>query len=82
MPEVPTGDGSIGPPGFGEFQELIFLWPLLQVVGLFDGALQAEVIDRPDIGAVEDEHEEHFGGPAADAVDGGEAFDHFFVRQL
>ena len=39
----------------------------------------AEVADGQNVGAVEREDEEHLGGPAADAFDGSQAFDDFFV---
>jgi len=39
-------------------------------------------VDREDVGAAEAEDQEHFDGPGADAADGDEAFDEFFVGQF
>ena len=41
----------------------------------------AEVVDREDVGATEAENQEHFDGPGADATDGDEALDEFFVGE-
>ena len=43
------------------------------------GSADAQVAEGEDVGADQDEHEEHFGGPHADAVDGGEGGDDLVV---
>jgi len=42
----------------------------------------AEVVDGKNVGAAEAEDQKHFDGPCADAADGDETLDEFFVRNF
>jgi len=44
--------------------------------------LYAEVVDGKNIRPAEAEDQEHFNGPGADAADGDEAFDEFFIGEF
>src|SRR5260370_3616 len=73
---------SVGTPVFAEGQELLRFGHAL--FGVSDGPAfsYAEVVDGEDVRAAEAEDQEHFDGPGADAADGDEAFDEFFVGQF
>ena len=81
-PHVPTGDGAIGAPTLAESEELLGLGHVFLAVGDGPAFLDAEVVDGEDIGAAEAEDQKHFDGPGADAANGDEAFDEFFVGEL
>ena len=80
-PHVPTGDGAVGAPPFAEGEELLGLGHVFFTIGYGPAFFYAEVVDGEDIGAAEAEDQEHFNGPGADAADGDEAFDEFFVGE-
>ena len=81
-PEIPRGDGAIGPPSFAELGDFLGLWPMRQAIGGFYGALQSEIVDGQNVRAIQDENQEHLGRPAADAFDGGQGVDHFLIAEL
>ena len=55
---------------------------MLFAVGDGPAFFDAEVVDGKDVGAAEAEDQEHFDGPGADAADGDEALDEFFVGEF
>src|SRR2546429_3728581 len=81
-PEVPGGDRAPRPPGLAQ--------PLHGAYGYFspleireaDALLQAEVVEREDIGPQQVEDQEHLRGPAADAAHFYELGDDLLVRHL
>ena len=81
-PHVPTGDGSVGTPTFAKGEEFLGLGHVLLAVGDGPAFFDAEVVDGENVGAAKAEDQEHFDGPGADAADGNEAFDEFFVGEL
>jgi len=81
-PHVPTGDGAVGAPAFAEGEELLGLGHVLFAVGDGPAFFDAEVVDGEDVGAAQTEDQEHFDGPGADAADGDQAFDEFFVGEF
>src|SRR6267378_4012500 len=70
-----------GAPAFAEGEEFFGLGHVFFTVGYGPAFLYAEVVDGEDVGAAEAEDQEHFDGPGADAADGDEAFDEFFVGE-
>ncbi len=78
-PHVPTGDSAVGAPAFAEGEEFLGLGHVFFAVGDGPAFLDAEVVDGKDIGAAEAEDQKHFDGPSADAANGDEALDEFFV---
>ena len=52
---------------------------MFEAIGGLHRFLQAEIIDRQNILAIQDENQKHFGCPAADAVYRCQRFDHFFI---
>src|SRR3981189_3547985 len=81
-PHVPTGDGAVGAPAFAEGEELLGLGHVFFAVGYGPAFFYAEVVYGEDVGAAETEDQEHFDRPGADAADGDEAFDEFFVGEF
>ena len=55
---------------------------MLLAVGDGPAFFDAKVVDGENVGAAEAEDQKHFDGPGADAADGDEAFDEFFVGEL
>src|SRR6267154_6827613 len=81
-PQVPTGDGAVGAPAFAEGQEFLGFGHVFFAVGDGPAFFYAQVVDGEDVGAAEAEDQEHFDGPGADAANGDEAFDEFFVGEF
>src|SRR5437879_3101036 len=78
-PHVPTGDGAVRTPAFAELQQFLRLGHVLFAVGDGQAFSDAEIVDGKNIGAAQAEDQKHFDGPGADAADGNEALDEFFV---
>jgi hypothetical protein len=78
-PHVPGGDGAVGGPFGADFGGFGGLWRGFEVVADLHAFLDAEVADGEDVGAAEVGHEEHVGGPLADAFYGDEVGDDFVV---
>src|SRR3981081_3082454 len=78
-PHVPTGDGAIRAPAFAEGKEFLGLGHVFLAVGDGPALFDAKVVDGENVGTAEAEDQEHFDGPGADAADGDETFDEFFV---
>src|SRR5713101_9464978 len=81
-PHVPTGDGAIGAPALAEGEEFLGRGHMLLAVGDGPAFFDAEVVDGENVGAAEAEDQKHFDGPGADAADGDEALDEFFVGEF
>jgi len=81
-PHVPAGDGAVGAPAFAESEEFFRFGLVFFAVGDGPAFLYAEVVDGENVGAAEPENQKHFDRPGADAADGGEAFDEFFVGEF
>ena len=81
-PEVPAGDGRPGLPGGGDALHFGGFGKVFERPGALHGGADAEVGRRQDVGAAEGEHEEHLGGPDADAFDAGEVFNYGGVVEL
>ena len=81
-PQVPTGDCAVGAPAFAEGEELLGLRHVFFAVGDGPAFLDAKVVDGENVGATEAEDQKHFDGPGADAADGDQAFDEFFVGEF
>ncbi len=56
-------------PGFGKLMKLLRIRDFRQSVRALDRFAKAKIIDRIHIRSVQNEHEEHLGGPSADAAD-------------
>ena len=81
-PHVPASDGAIGAPALAEGQEFFGLGFVFLAVGDGPAFLYAEVVDGENVGAAQAENQKHFDGPGADAADGSQAFDEFFVGEF
>src|SRR6266481_6441593 len=81
-PHVPTGDGAVGAPTLAKSEKFLGLGHMLLAVGDGPAFLDAEVVDGENVRTAEAEDQKHFDGPGADAADGDEAFDEFFVGEL
>src|SRR5713226_4614760 len=81
-PHVPTGDGAVGTPALAEGKEFLGLGHVLFAVGDGPALPDAEVVDGENVRAAEAEDQKHFDGPGADAADGDQALDEFFVGEL
>jgi len=68
-PQIPAGDRPIGSPGFGDLQHHHRLRPLAFLVVLLDGRLHSVIANRQNIRMPQGKHQEHVGGPDADALD-------------
>jgi len=80
-PHVPACDRTVGAPAFAEGKEFLGLGHALFAVGDGPAFFHSEVVDGEDVRAAEAEDQKHFDGPGADAADGDEAFDEFFVGE-
>src|SRR5687767_6389524 len=80
-PKVPGGDRAIRFPRFAELAHPLRGRLLPHAVRALDRIDDPEIADRQDIGSLETEDEEHFRGPAADALDLRQRRDDFFVRE-
>ena len=78
-PHIPRGDGAVGAPTLAEGEEFLGLGHVFLTVGDGPALLDAQVVDGENVGASEAEDQKHFDGPGADAANGDEAFDEFFV---
>src|SRR5688572_4189771 len=78
-PQIPAGHRSVGAPRFSETHEPLRRGRLAQPVCPLDGAHDTEVTDRQHIRPVQAEHQEHLGGPAADALDRGQGGDDLII---
>ncbi len=81
-PHVPACDGAVRAPAFAKGEEFFRFRHVLFAVGDGPAFFDAEVVDGENVGAAEAEDEKHFDGPGADAADGNEALDEFFVGEL
>jgi hypothetical protein len=81
-PHVPAGDGAVRAPAFAERQEFRGLGHVLFAIGDGPAFFDAEIVDGEDVGTAETEDQEHFDGPGADAADGDQALDEFFVCEF
>ncbi len=81
-PHVPAGDGAVGAPAFPEGQEFFGFGLVFFAVGDGPAFLYAKVVDGENVGAAEAENQKHFDRPGADAADGGEALDEFFIGEF
>ena len=81
-PHVPARDGAVGAPAFAESEEFFGLGLVFFAVGDGPAFLYAEVVDGENVGAAEAENQKHFNGPGADAADGSQALDEFFVGEF
>src|SRR6266481_989535 len=81
-PHVPTGDGAVRAPTFAEGQKFLGLGHVFFAVSDGPAFFHAEVVDGKNVGAAEAEDQKHFDGPCADAADGDETLDEFFVRNF
>ncbi len=81
-PHVPTGDGAVGAPTFAKGEKFLGLGHVFSAVGDGPAFFDAEVVDGQDVGAAKAEDQEHFDGPSADAANGDEALDEFFVGEF
>ena len=81
-PHVPAGDGAVGTPAFAESQEFFGFGLVFFAVGDGPAFLYAEVVDGENVGAAQAENQKHFDRPGADAADGSQAFDEFFVGEF
>src|SRR3954465_14433188 len=74
-PEVPGGDRAPRPPRFAEpLHRSEGDLPTLEV-GKADAFLQPQIVQREYVRTQQVEHEEHLGGPAADATHFGQLLD-------
>ncbi len=80
-PHVPTRDGAVRSTAFAKGQEFLGLGHVFFAVGDGPAFFDTEVVDGENIGAAEAEDQEHFDRPCADATDGDEALDEFFVGE-
>jgi len=80
-PHVPTGDGAVRAPAFAEGENFLGFGHVFFAVGDGPAFFDAEVVDGEDVGAAEMEDQEHFYRPGADAADGDEALEEFFVGE-
>lgn len=80
-PHIPAGDSAIGAPALAEGQEFFGFGLVLFAVRDGPAFLHAEVVDRKNVGAAEAENQKHFDSPRADAADGSQALDEFFVGE-
>ena len=81
-PHIPTGDGAVGAPPFAESKEFFGFGLVFLAVGDGPAFLYAEVVDGENVGAADAENQKHFNRPSADAADGSQALDEFFVGEL
>ena len=65
-PEVDGGNGTVGPPGFSALYHLRFV---IDPEEDLHAAPDAKIVQRKKVRPPHGEHEEHLGGPAADADD-------------
>ena len=68
-PQIPAGDRPIRSPGFGDLLHHHRLRPLAFLVVLLDGRLHSVIANRQNIRMPQGKHQEHVGGPDADALD-------------
>src|SRR3990170_2090624 len=78
-PEVPGGDRAPGAPAFTKLAHPRQRDLSALEVGDADPLLQPEVVEREHVGPQQVEHQEHLGGPAADAAHVGELGDDLLV---
>jgi len=78
-PHIPTGDRAVGAPAFAEGEEFLGLGHVLLAVGDGPAFFDAEIMDGENVSAAKAEDQKHFDGPGADAADGNETLDEFFV---
>lgn len=80
-PEESAGQTAMRTPRIGE---LFYLFEIvtLDTIKFLDGAPQAEVPYREDVGSLQGKDEKHFGGPRADTFDFYQFFFDFFVSQF
>jgi len=81
-PHVPACDGAIGAPAFAEGKELFRAGLVFLAVGDRPAFLHAEIMDGENIRAAKAENQKHFDGPGADASNGDESLDEFFVGEF
>ena len=81
-PHVPAGDGTVGAPALAEREQFFRLGFVFFAVGDGPAFLYAEVVDGENVGATEAENQKHFNCPGADAADGSQALDEFFVGEF
>jgi len=81
-PHVPAGDGAVGAPAFAEGEELFGFGLVFFAVGYGPAFLYAEVVDGENVRTAEAKNQKHFDSPGADAADGSQALDEFFVREF
>src|SRR5258705_5395846 len=79
LPEVPGRDRPIGLPDFSDLQDPFRVRPFPQLVEPLNRVDDAEVAGGEDVPPGEPEHQEHLGGPAAEALHRGEALDYLFI---
>src|SRR5579864_8659176 len=75
-PKIPARDGAIGRPASPVFGERLGCRLRAFLESESEALADTIIVDRQHIGAAESEHQEHLGGPAADATHRGEALDH------
>ncbi len=81
-PHIPTGDGAIGAPAVAEGEEFFGAGLVLFAVSDRPTFLHAEVVDGKNVRTAQAENQKHFDGPRADAANGDEALDEFFVGEF
>src|SRR6185312_7727487 len=70
--EIPAGDAAIGAPRLGKRHEPLRLGRALEAVEIGHRHADREIAQRQYVEASQHEDQVHVGGPAADALDGGE----------
>lgn len=81
-PQVPAGDGAVGTPAFAEFEQFFWFGHVLFSVGHGPAFFYGEVVDGKYVRAAQTKNQKHFHRPGADAADGDQSFDEFFVGKF
>ena len=71
--QVCAGEGSVGPPGFGDPEDLVLAWEMIEAVGSLDGFAEGEIAGEHNVVAVQSDDQEAVDGPGTDAGQRGES---------
>src|SRR5262249_29732798 len=81
-PQVPRGKAAVGMPGFGDLLNLLRRGRLALAIEPLNGHTHAKIARGQDVGPAQGEHEEHVGGPYADAFDVSKRGDYLLIGHL